>query len=122
MEPEERVEFGRQLQDLSLQQSHDLPDFDTNTDTGEDHFQNADYLSRTTARIPFDEAIGHYPRYDRRELSRIMPEDLECTRSRYLDCVGLLASLVNRLVLKSQMPSKKQITLWDKGMIESTQE
>jgi cyclopropane fatty-acyl-phospholipid synthase-like methyltransferase len=66
---------------------------------------------------PFDDAIGHYRRYDRRELARIIPEDLECTRLSYLDCVGLHASLENRLVLKSQMPSKKQITLWDKGMV-----
>ena len=66
---------------------------------------------------PFDEAIGHHRRYDRRGLLRIMPENLECIRLSYLDCVGLLASWGNRLVLKSEMPSKRQITLWDKGMV-----
>lgn len=66
---------------------------------------------------PFDEAIGHHRRYDRRGLSKIMPENLERIRLGYLNSVGLLASLGNRLVLRSEMPSKRQIALWDKGMV-----
>jgi hypothetical protein len=46
-----------------------------------------------------------------------MPGNLERVRLNYLDCVGLLASLGNRLVLKSKMPSKRQIALWDRGMV-----
>ena len=66
---------------------------------------------------PFDKSIGHYRRYNRRMLSTIAPETLECVSLMYLDCIGLLASLSNRLILKSKMPSRKQILLWDTMMV-----
>lgn len=66
---------------------------------------------------PFDAAIGHCRRYTKRTLRAAIPAELEPTRLAYLDTVGLLASLGNRLVLKSSMPNPKQIALWDKGMV-----
>jgi hypothetical protein len=66
---------------------------------------------------PFDQALGHYRRYDLNGLSRTIPEDLECIKLGYLDCVGLLASLGNRFLLKSRMPSRRQIALWDGTMV-----
>lgn len=66
---------------------------------------------------PFDEAIGHYRRYNKAMLSAVIPRNLECVSLKYLDCVGLLASLGNRLLLKSSMPSEKQILLWDRAMV-----
>jgi Methyltransferase domain len=66
---------------------------------------------------PFDEALGHYRRYSLNELARIIPEDLHRVRLGYLDCVGLLASLGNRFILKSSMPSRQQIALWDGVMV-----
>lgn len=66
---------------------------------------------------PFDEAIGHYRRYNKAMLSAVIPTNLECVSLKYLDCVGLLASLGNRLLLKSSMPSEKQILLWDRAMV-----
>lgn len=67
---------------------------------------------------PFDEAIGHYRRYNKKMLSAIIPQrKFKCISLRYLDSVGLVASLGNRLLLKSKMPSKQQILLWDKVMV-----
>jgi SAM-dependent methyltransferase len=66
---------------------------------------------------PFDEALGHHRRYDLNGLSRIMPKDLKCIRLSYLDCVGLLASLGNRFFLRSSIPSRRQIALWDGVMV-----
>lgn len=67
---------------------------------------------------PFDEAIGHYRRYNKRMLKAIITsEEFKCISLRYLDCVGLIASLGNRLLLKSKMPNKQQILLWDKVMV-----
>ena len=66
---------------------------------------------------PFDEALGHYRRYGLSGLSRVIPEDFECVWLGYLDCIGLIASLGNRFVLKSRMPSRRQIALWDKVMV-----
>jgi SAM-dependent methyltransferase len=66
---------------------------------------------------PFDKAIGHFRRYNRATLSKIISEDLECIELRYLDSVGMLASLGNHFVLKSSMPTDSQIAFWDKAMI-----
>jgi hypothetical protein len=38
-------------------------------------------------------------------------------RARYLDSVGLLASLGNRLVLRSAQPNQRQIRFWDRLMV-----
>lgn len=66
---------------------------------------------------PFDEAIGHHRRYNKNSLSALIPEGVEQVELKYLDCVGALASLGNRLVLKSNIPSAKQLAVWDKLMI-----
>ncbi|HWP41974.1 MAG TPA: class I SAM-dependent methyltransferase [Blastocatellia bacterium] len=69
---------------------------------------------------PFDKAIGHFRRYNKRSLTSIIPEDLECIELRYLDSVGLIASLGNKLILKSSMPTDRQIALWDRVMIPAS--
>jgi SAM-dependent methyltransferase len=66
---------------------------------------------------PFDRAIGHFRRYTRATLRAAAPEQLELVRLRYLDGVGLLASLANRLVLRSGDPTKSQIRFWDSCMV-----
>lgn len=66
---------------------------------------------------PFDKAIGHYRRYSRRTLRDAAPPELRVVRLRYLDSVGLLASLANRLLLRSSMPTRRQIAVWDGMMI-----
>jgi SAM-dependent methyltransferase len=68
---------------------------------------------------PFDRAIGHHRRYTRTTLRDAAPPDagLELVRLDYLDSVGMLASLGNRLLLRRAMPSPRQIAAWDKLMI-----
>ena len=66
---------------------------------------------------PFDRAIGHYRRYNKKSLASLMPKSLDCIKLIYLDSVGLIASLGNRFVLKSKTPTKQQIQLWDKAMV-----
>lgn len=66
---------------------------------------------------PFDKAIGHYRRYRKNTLLAVIPEGFECISLRYLDSVGLIASLGNRFFLKKKMPSKRQISVWDKIMV-----
>lgn len=66
---------------------------------------------------PFDEAIGHQRRYNKNNLLAVMPEGLEAIELKYLDCVGAIASIGNRFVLKRKMPSVKQLAVWDKLMI-----
>ncbi len=66
---------------------------------------------------PFDAAIGHFRRYSRATLRAAAPPELQLVRLRYLDSVGMLASLGNRMLLKQSMPNEKQIHLWDSYMV-----
>lgn len=65
----------------------------------------------------FDAAIGHFRRYDRATLRKLRPAFCEEVFVRYLDSVGLLASLGNRLLLHSGVPSQGQIRFWDGKMV-----
>lgn len=66
---------------------------------------------------PFDAAIGHYRRYTRRTLLAAAPAGLTLDRLAYLDAAGMLASLGNRLVLRSAMPNPGQIAVWDRFLV-----
>ncbi|QQP92903.1 class I SAM-dependent methyltransferase (plasmid) [Skermanella sp. TT6] len=65
----------------------------------------------------FDREIGHYRRYDRKSLLALEPPGLRMATAFYLDSVGMLASLGNRLLLRSSMPTAGQIRLWDRMMV-----
>jgi SAM-dependent methyltransferase len=64
----------------------------------------------------FDAAVDHHRRYDRRTLQRAMPRDagLACERLIYLDSVGLLLSLTNRIFLRRAMPTVRNVLFWDR--------
>jgi SAM-dependent methyltransferase len=66
---------------------------------------------------PFDQAIGHHRRYTRTTLRRAAPDGLALIRLVYLDSVGMLASLGNRLLLRRSMPAPRQIRVWDRLMV-----
>lgn len=65
----------------------------------------------------FDAAIGHHRRYSASELARMTPDGLAVERIWYLDSVGLLASLGNRLLLRRSLPTQRQILFWDRRMV-----
>jgi hypothetical protein len=66
---------------------------------------------------PFDDSIGHFRRYTKTTLRAAGPPGLALERLLYLDSIGMLASLGNRLVLKSSMPNPAQIAVWDRLMV-----
>ena len=65
----------------------------------------------------FDARIGHHRRYHRAALVALTPPQTRLRLVRYLDCVGLAASLANRFLLRSPMPSRSQIGVWDRFMV-----
>lgn len=67
--------------------------------------------------MPFDEAVGHFRRYQRHTLQAAVPEGFETVRLCYLDSAGFFASLANRLLLRESHPSKRQILFWDRVLI-----
>lgn len=66
---------------------------------------------------PFDAAVGHHRRYTKSSLRSIAPRGLRERKCIYLDSAGLLASLGNKLFLRSSVPSKAQIQFWDRTMV-----
>ncbi len=66
---------------------------------------------------PFDKAVGHYRRYTKKSLKSITPYNCRVIKSNYLDSVGCLASLMNKLILHQSNPSFSQINFWDKKII-----
>ncbi|MFO1042301.1 MAG: methyltransferase domain-containing protein [Planctomycetaceae bacterium] len=69
---------------------------------------------------PFDKAIGHFRRYSRSSLHAVIPAGLQRQKLIYLDSVGLLASLANRLLLNAAAPTRRQIQFWDKVLVRSS--
>ncbi len=65
----------------------------------------------------FDQAIGHFRRYNRGMITSLEPSGLRLSRFEYLDSVGFLASLGNRWLLRSSSPSASQIKVWDRFMV-----
>lgn len=70
---------------------------------------------------PFDASVGHHRRYTRSSLHALGANGTRIVSSRYLDAVGLFASLGNRLILRSAMPSAAQIRVWDRWMVPLSQ-
>lgn len=68
----------------------------------------------------FDRTIGHYRRYAASSLLKLTPPGTYCEACFYLDSVGLLASLGNRVLLRQGMPTKRQIALWDRVFVRAS--
>jgi SAM-dependent methyltransferase len=65
----------------------------------------------------FDKAVGHFRRYTRQSLKSVGPGDLKLAKIFYMDSVGLLASLANRILLKQSQPTQKQIRFWNNILV-----
>lgn len=66
---------------------------------------------------PFDKKVGHYRRYSRKRLQSVIPVSAEKLSLDFLDTAGFLASLANKLILKKETPSKKDVLFWDRILI-----
>lgn len=65
----------------------------------------------------FDQHVGHHRRYNKQLLLNEINSELNTIELYHLDSIGFFASLVNKLILKKSLPSKGNITLWDKVMV-----
>lgn len=65
----------------------------------------------------FDKSIGHYRRYNKKMLISAVPKNLKKIDLKYLDSIGLFASLANKWFLKQEYPELKQIKFWDNFII-----
>ncbi len=67
---------------------------------------------------PFDQKIGHYRRYNKKMLSSLIPDNCSIEQLMYLDSLGILASIANKLLLNHDSPTKNQILLWDRFLVK----
>lgn len=65
----------------------------------------------------FDRAIGHWRRYDKKMLQAAAPPGVRLLKLRYLDSLGLVASVMNKYFLKQDYPSAKQISFWNRFLV-----
>lgn len=65
----------------------------------------------------FDEKIGHFRRYNKKMLMKAVPSELNQIKLKYLDSVGMTASLVNKWFLKQDYPEVKQVKFWDRNIV-----
>lgn len=66
---------------------------------------------------PFDKAIGHYRRYNKARLQKVIPISLQKRKIFYLDCLGFFASLTNKWFLKKEYPTIKDVKFWDRLIV-----
>jgi SAM-dependent methyltransferase len=70
---------------------------------------------------PFDKAVGHYRRYNKTSLrAALSGAGLRERELYYLDSVGLLASLANRILMQQSMPTAGQISFWDGALVRAS--
>lgn len=65
----------------------------------------------------FDKRIGHFRRYNKSILRSEINGPLDEERLFYLDSIGFLASLTNRILLKKSLPTINNIILWDRWLL-----
>jgi len=66
----------------------------------------------------FDKAVGHHRRYNKKMLKAIIPSKMEEKKLIYIDSMGLCASAANKLLLRQNCPTEKQILFWDRVIIK----
>jgi SAM-dependent methyltransferase len=69
------------------------------------------------AYSPFDKAVGHYRRYTKASLAAAMPSGFERRLLVYADSIGLLLSVVNRVLLRQNRPKRSQVVFWDRVIV-----
>jgi 2-polyprenyl-3-methyl-5-hydroxy-6-metoxy-1,4-benzoquinol methylase len=66
---------------------------------------------------PFDKAIGHYRRYNKTILQKVIPANLQKKKLFYLDGLGFFASLANKWFLKKEYPTLQDVKFWDRVLV-----
>lgn len=65
----------------------------------------------------FDRAVGHFRRYTRSSLSALTPPSTRLERLFFLDSLGVMLSLGNRICLRRKQPRRSQVLFWDRVII-----
>ena len=66
----------------------------------------------------FDLSIGHFRRYNKKMLRNEINKQLIEKQIFYLDSMGLIASIANKILLKKSTPSIANIKFWDNILVK----
>ena len=65
----------------------------------------------------FDAKIGHFRRYNKKMLTKLVHNQGTIVVSKYIDSVGFFLSLANKYLLKESDPKLSQIIFWDRVVV-----
>jgi len=65
----------------------------------------------------FDKEIGHFRRYTKGMLFKLIPNGGNVQYFQYLDSLGFVASLANKFFLRQSNPKPSQIRFWDSFLV-----
>jgi ubiquinone/menaquinone biosynthesis C-methylase UbiE len=66
---------------------------------------------------PFDKAIGHYRRYNKKALKEVSPPGMKIIHNSYYDSAGFGAAMMNKLFLRQKYPTAGQVKFWDNYLV-----
>jgi SAM-dependent methyltransferase len=65
----------------------------------------------------FDESVGHFRRYNKPMLRKEIPLSLKEKKLYYLDSMGFMASMANKLILRKSEVGPSRLALWDRFLV-----
>lgn len=66
---------------------------------------------------PFDKSVGHFRRYNKSMFKTLTASQLSLVKLKYLDAVGMSASLANKYLMKQGLPTRRQVAFWDSVLV-----
>ncbi len=70
-----------------------------------------------TLYTEFDNAVGHYRRYTKKTLAKIIPVEMKKESLYYIESMGVVVSFANKIFMKQRIPTAKQVYIWDKYIV-----
>lgn len=65
----------------------------------------------------FDRRVGHFRRYTRKSISKIIPSDYRVVRAKYLDSIGFFLGIFLKILPFKILPTEKNIFFWDRYLV-----
>jgi len=65
----------------------------------------------------FDLSVGHYRRYNRNSIQRVIPEICEIKQFKFLDSLGILTALLSKCLGNKRVLNLRSVLIWDKYLV-----
>jgi hypothetical protein len=65
----------------------------------------------------FDRSVGHFRRYTKKSIKKILPSNCEINKVMYLDALGWLGSAANKILFSDKNATPLKVHFWDHYLI-----